>query len=335
MTDRVKENALRKVADKLGFEPHRLRVDHTGRYDETLDREFPFLIRLFRFRHNDFTPILTWHERLELFMPLDGPLCMIMGERRVDLAPGELLIVENMKLHRLMDAPGMDTRVIVISFLPNFVYSLGSPSHDYFFLLPFYTNVGNRVHVVRDLSLLAEIHRIISRLLECYFYRSSYFQIGCKAYFLELLYILAEFFRAADFRHSELIVQQQRSARLRPVMEFVEEHFADPITLKQAATLAKMSVPQFIRLFKKVAGTTFVSYLTHVRLSRAVRLLKESSLTIAEVASEVGFSDQSYFDRRFKKAFQRTPRDFRPKPAAPQRAGAAPQKSSEEKIRSF
>ncbi len=317
MTDRVKENALRKVADKLGFEPHRLRVDHTGRYDETLDREFPFLIRLFHFRHNDFTPILTWHERLELFMPLDGPLCMIMGERRVDLAPGELLIVENMKLHRLMDAPGMDTRVIVISFLPNFVYSLGSPSHDYFFLLPFYTNVGNRVHVVRDLSLLAEIHRLISRLLECYFYRSSYFQIGCKAYFLELLYILAEFFRAADFRHSELIVQQQRSARLRPVLEFVDLHYAEPITLRQAAALARMSVPQFIRLFKKVAGTTFVSYLNHVRLSRAVRLLKESSLTIAEVASEVGFSDQSYFDRRFKKAFQRTPRDFRPKAAAP------------------
>jgi AraC-like DNA-binding protein len=33
----------------------------------------------------------------------------------------------------------------------------------------------------------------------------------------------------------------------------------------------------------------------------------------AEVASEVGFTDQSYFDRRFKAAFQRTPRDFRPK----------------------
>ena len=80
--------------------------------------------------------------------------------------------------------------------------------------------------------------------------------------------------------------------------------------------MAKMSVPQFIKLFKKVAGTTFVSYVTHVRLARAVRLLKGSSLTIAEVASEVGFTDQSYFDRRFKKAFQRTPRDFRPKESA-------------------
>jgi AraC-like DNA-binding protein len=60
-----------------------------------------------------------------------------------------------------------------------------------------------------------------------------------------------------------------------------------------------------------VAGRSFVSYLTHVRLSRSVRLLKESCLTIAEVAYQVGFSDQSYFDRRFKAAFDQTPRDFR------------------------
>jgi AraC family transcriptional activator of mtrCDE len=311
-----KEDDLLKIADKLNFEPHRLRLDQSGRYDETLDHEFPFLIKLFRFCHNDFTPIHSWHERLELFVPVDGTVSMQMGERRVDIGPGEVLIVENMKLHRILDIPGLNTRVVVISFMSNFVYSLGSPSHDYFFLLPFYTNVGNRLHIVRDAPLLTDIHHIVSRLLKCYFDRTTYFQIGCKAYFLELLYILAEFFRAADFRYSELIRQQERSAKLKPVLEFVDQHFAERITLKEAASLAKMSVPQFIKLFKRVAGTTFVSYVTHVRLSHAVRLLKGSSLTIAEVASEVGFTDQSYFDRRFKKAFQRTPRDFRPKEPA-------------------
>lgn len=313
MKRRPKESDLLKVADKLNFEPHRLRLDQSGRYDEALEHEFPFLIKLFRFRHNDFTPIHSWHERLELFVPIEGTVSMLMGERQVDIAPGELLIVENMKLHRILDIPGLDTRVVVISFMSNFVYSLGSPSHDYFYLLPFYTNVGNRLHIVRDVTLLTDIHHIVARLLKCYFDHTTYFQIGCKAYFLELLYILAEFFRATDFRYSELIRQQERSARLKPVLEFVDRHFAERIALKDGAALAKMSMPQFIKLFKRVAGTTFVSYVNHVRLARAVRLLKESSLTIAEVAGEVGFTDQSYFDRCFKKAFQRTPKDFRPK----------------------
>ena len=106
MTKRVRDTTLREVADKLTFEPHRLRLDQSGRYDETLDHEFPFLIKLFRFSHNDFTPIHSWHERLELFMPLDGSVSMLMGERRVDIAPGELLIVENMKLHRILVSRG-------------------------------------------------------------------------------------------------------------------------------------------------------------------------------------------------------------------------------------
>ena len=88
MTKRVRDTTLREVADKLNFEPHRLRLDQSGRYDETLDHEFPFLIKLFRFSHNDFTPIHSWHERLELFMPLDGSVSMLMGERRVDIGPG-------------------------------------------------------------------------------------------------------------------------------------------------------------------------------------------------------------------------------------------------------
>ena len=47
------------------------------------------------------------------------------------------------------------------------------------------------------------------------------------------------------------------------------------------------------------------------RLANAVPLLKDTSLSIKEVANQVGFSDQSYFDRRFKSTFDRTPRSFR------------------------
>jgi AraC-like DNA-binding protein len=72
-----------------------------------------------------------------------------------------------------------------------------------------------------------------------------------------------------------------------------------------------MSAAQLGRTFKQVAGMTLVAYLNHVRLANAARLLKETDRTIADIASEVGFSDQSYFDKRFKRAFGGAPRDFR------------------------
>ena len=67
------DSKLLKIADRLTFEAHRIRLDPTGHYEENFDREFPFVIRLFHFRHKDFTPGLTWHERLELYLPLDSP----------------------------------------------------------------------------------------------------------------------------------------------------------------------------------------------------------------------------------------------------------------------
>ncbi len=308
----LQDSPLLRIANRLKFEPHRIRLDATGRYEESFDREFPFIIKLFHLRHEDFTVGLTWHERLELYLPIDGVARMQMGTRRVDLSPGELLVVDNLQLHSTVDFPGFDSRVIVISFLPEFVYSLGSPSHDYFFLLPFYARIESQTQVVRqETALLPQIHETVAELLECYFSRQSYYQAGCKACLLKILFLLARHFQASEFLRSELIHQQERAARLKPVFDFISSHYAESITLNRGAALAKMSLPSFTRLFKKVAGMTFVSYVTHVRLSQALRLLKESSLNVAEVASRVGFSDQSYFDRKFRFAFGQTPSSIR------------------------
>ncbi len=305
---------LMRLANRLRFEPHRIELDRTGRYDEPLEREFPFVIKLFHFRSRLYTPGLTWHDRLELFIPLDGRARLRMGEQEIALAPREICVVDNLKLHAVVDFPGFDARVIVISFRPEFVYTLGSPSHDYAFLLPFYSKLANRSHVVRTgAELLPLINEALARLLRCYFDEGErrHVEAGCKAYFLEVLYLLARHFRSSELLKSEFIRQQERTLRLKPLFEFVSRHYAERISLPQAALLAKMSQPQFIKLFKRVSGMTFVAYLTHVRLANAHRLLTETAQTIAEIASHVGFSDQSYFDRRFKAAFGQTPREVR------------------------
>ena len=56
---------------------------------------------------------------------------------------------------------------------------------------------------------------------------------------------------------------------------------------------------------------TLVAYLNHVRLANAARLLRETNRSIADISSETGFSDQSYFDKRFRRAFGSTPKEFR------------------------
>jgi AraC-like DNA-binding protein len=307
---------LLKVADALPFERHRIGhlLDATGRYEEHLDREFPFVIRLFHFRARRFTQGSTWHERLELFLPLDGRCSQRMGERVVVLEPGDLLVVDNLKLHHVMDAPDLNTRVVVISFLPEFVYSLGSPSHDYAFLLPFYSKLEDRPQVLRrNHPDAGAAYHAVEELLRHYFASqpAPLHQAGCKALLLKFLYKLAQHFESTEVLRGEFLRQQQRTVRLKKLFEHIARHYPEKLSVAGAARLSDMSPPQFMRSFKQVAGMTLVSYLHHVRLSNAARLLRETSLSIAEIASRVGFADQSYFDRRFKKSFGQSPKQFR------------------------
>lgn len=307
---------LLEVCRQLRFEPHDIaaQLDERGRYEVPLHEEFPLLIKLFRYTSRRHTRGATWHDRLELFLPLDGPARFRMGEQEIELGRGDLLVVDNLKLHHVVDFPGFDTRVIVISFLPEFVYSLGSPTHDYAFLLPFYSKVARRPHVVKAGEAAAgEMQRALARLLDCYFDSAAkpFFQAGCKAFLLELLYHLAAHFRASAVVKWEFMRQQERSLRLKKLFDHINAHTAERLSVSAAARMVGMSAPQFMKLFKQVAGMTLVAYLNHARLANAARLLRETTRSIAEIANDTGFSDQSYFDKRFKRAFGRTPKEFR------------------------
>jgi hypothetical protein len=75
--------------------------------------------------------------------------------------------------------------------------------------------------VCQDAPLFLQMHRALAQLLACYFNRTSYFQAGCKVYLHELLYYLAQHFRAAESPRSELIREQDDAAQLKPVFRFV------------------------------------------------------------------------------------------------------------------
>lgn len=307
---------LCRTAARLCFEPHDIasQLDGRGQYAVELDGEFPLLIKLFRYSSKRHTRGATWHDRLELFMPLDGPARFRMGEQEVALQRGDLLVVDNLKLHHVVDFPGFDTRVVVISFLPEFVYSLGSPSHDYAFLLPFYSKVERRPHVLRAGDAAAKaVHGALAQLLECYFGGATqpFHEAGSKAFLLQVLYHLAGHFRASEMLKWEFMRQQERSLRLKKLFDHINARPAEKLPVNTAARLVGMSAPQFMKNFKQVAGMTLVAYLNHVRLANAARLLRETDRSIADIADATGFSDQSYFDKRFKRGFGRTPKEFR------------------------
>lgn len=298
------------------FRPHDIgaRIDERRHYELPLDRDFPFCVTLFHFQSSHYTPGWNWHEYLELFLPLDGPIRMRMGEDTAELQPGDLLVVDNLKLHNVENSKPFDTRTIVISFLPTLVYTPGSPACDYTFLLPFFSKRGGKPYIVtHDDPAAPQIYSALGELLRRFFSpgNAPHAHCGCKSALLELLYHLVQRFQTTGVLRSEFVQRRHESERLGQLFEYVRLNYTEKISVAQAAKLVHMSETQFMKAFRRVAGMTFVTYVTRVRLAFALRLLRETNLTIADIATATGFPDQSYFDRRFKQSYGKSPRAFR------------------------
>jgi AraC family transcriptional regulator len=92
-----------------------------------------------------------------------------------------------------------------------------------------------------------------------------------------------------------------------PTMNYIHEHLDESIKLVKLASLSGQSVSHFSRQFKKSTGLSPHQYLIQCRVEKAKILLQEKKLTIAEIAHEVGFADQSHLTRHFLRAFGITP----------------------------
>lgn len=92
---------------------------------------------------------------------------------------------------------------------------------------------------------------------------------------------------------------------------YIRQHFSEDITLQDIADRHHMSESHFSRLFKQHVGSSYLEYLTKVRLQKAKELLLNPKLKIYEVAINVGYQDSRYFSQIYRKYTGETPTEFR------------------------
>lgn len=95
--------------------------------------------------------------------------------------------------------------------------------------------------------------------------------------------------------------------------QYVAEHFASPIHLKEVAEAVRLSENYFCMKFKAFTGETFLEYLTKYRIERSKYLLKNSELRVYEVAQAVGIPNTRYFSHTFRKHCGVLPSEYREK----------------------
>jgi AraC-like DNA-binding protein len=161
--------------------------------------------------------------------------------------------------------------------------------------LPFFTDVRVNHHWAKD-SILA-LHQALVQGADI---------LECEARFTWTLAQLIK--RYANIRAGEQRLGQEQKT-IRRARRYIDENFAQGISLSQLADHVSLSPYYLLRVFCAEVGMPPYTYLESVRIRQAQQLI-EAGQALVEVALAVGFSSQSHFTRRFKQIIGVTPGQY-------------------------
>ena len=91
----------------------------------------------------------------------------------------------------------------------------------------------------------------------------------------------------------------------------INESFSSDIAISELAKVENLSVSRYNYVFKKSMGVSPLKYITSLRINKAKYLLKNTDLTVSQIASECCYSDSHFFHRIFKNETEMTPGQYR------------------------
>lgn len=94
------------------------------------------------------------------------------------------------------------------------------------------------------------------------------------------------------------------------VIDYIEKHYSETISLEALAAQAGMSPKYFCRFFREMTGRTPIDYVNYYRIECAIEQLSTTDYNITEVATRCGFNDMSYFGKLFRRYKGVSPRGY-------------------------
>jgi len=153
-------------------------------------------------------------------------------------------------------------------------------------------------------SQINEITALLKLLEKEYNNKLPWNKMAAESIFKMIVIKICRDYCHLDAPKTDILFKIERS------LNFMKHNFVNPITLRQLAKEADMSIPVYRRIFKEITGLPPINFLLRLRIAEAARLLVEENLKVNEAAIKAGFNNQSYFVRTFKKVFGTTPKNY-------------------------
>lgn len=249
------------------------------------------------------------HNFLELAYVVSGQALHWQDGQIHHVSKGDYFILDYNMQHQYRCLPGESIHLINFLFLPEEIDRSLTGCRSFRELL--------KHHLIRfEYEALSDIpttvtykddgavYPLLRRILEEYQNKRPGYLELMRAYLIEILVLSMR-------QLVQVHVYQLRENSCQFIMDYVEEHYMEPVTLQAIAKKLHVSLPYLSQKFKTTAGLPFHEYLQRERMKQACRLLANTKKKIPEIAALSGYENTKFFNQLFKRYHHISPREYR------------------------
>ena len=252
-----------------------------------------------------------WHEELEVILAAEGDTLVLCGETEYRLHAGDVLFVNSNVLHKLKRGQrNTPCRINSLLFMPELVSSFPQSIIQQRYIAPLI-----RCATLTEILLKSDVpwqKTAIQRFVEAFeaFVSDRYgYEILVQVELMQMLLTILE--NMQDRVCDTDLVQNKDGVRIKQMLAYIHEHYAEPLTVSQIAAASAISESECYRCFRKVLDSSPIDYLLQYRIRAAAGMLSGSDMSISDICFATGFNSPSYFAKVFRQELLISPRKYR------------------------
>ena len=253
-------------------------------------KEFPLRFHLDKLEKSEQVDS-HWHESIELLYIKKGSCKINCNGLEIYLKDGDVILFSSFCPHHIVGGVNECLYYVITvskSFCADFDIPINQP--------PFF--------IISEGGKPNDYYKQIIKLMKNQPYA---YTLEAKAILLHIIIILYR-------KHSQEITDKYVAfddEMIKKSIEYMSEHFAEPITIEEISRFAGVSKYYFCKKFKQTTGKTFIEFLNFLRCSNAKTLIRSRAYNINECARLSGFRNMSYFSRTYQKIMNKLPSEDR------------------------
>lgn len=250
-----------------------------------------------------------WHPEIELTLVLEGEIDYQVNDSLYRLKEGEGLFCNTNVLHSGHGAGTPDCSYLSITFHPRLLYGYRSSVMldkymDHILKSPSLASI----HFTREKKWQKKVLRQMEKIRTLDRDRPDSWELQLQ---IALFRIWRSIYEHVEFQEDGYEANGRDTERIRKIMEYIQKHYGEKITLEDLAGQIHLCRSESCRLFKRYMNVSMFDYLLDYRVERSLELLRQSSLDVTQIAGRVGFANPGYYSRIFKRKIGCTPLEYR------------------------